>query len=85
MAYKTDGSSHRNGIKNEKDQIKMLKNGGVHKILKNVGSYKIEKRGGTKFKEDFVIITDNGEYKVSAKRKKNLKSGSYFRIAIEKQ
>tara|TARA_B100001094_G_scaffold26611_1_gene22222 strand:- start:222 stop:992 length:771 start_codon:yes stop_codon:yes gene_type:complete len=77
MAFKTDGSSHRNGIKNEKDQIKVLKNGGVHKVLKDVKNYKIEKRGGTTFKEDFVIITDKGEHKVSAKRKVKLKTGSY--------
>ena len=49
MAYKTDGSSHRNGIKNEKDQIKTLQNGGVHRVIKNVKSFKIEKRGGTSY------------------------------------
>tara|TARA_Y100000592_G_scaffold56551_1_gene88814 strand:+ start:1772 stop:2542 length:771 start_codon:yes stop_codon:yes gene_type:complete len=77
MAYKTDGSSHRNGIKNEKDQIKTLQNGGVHKVLKNIKNFKIEKRGGTSHKEDFVIITDKKEIKVSAKRKSKLKTGSY--------
>tara|TARA_A200000159_G_scaffold65880_1_gene60948 strand:- start:1051 stop:1824 length:774 start_codon:yes stop_codon:yes gene_type:complete len=77
MAYKTDGSSHRNGIKNEKDQINALNNGGVHKIIQNVKSFKIEKKGGTSHKEDFVIITDKDTYKVSAKRKKKLKTGSY--------
>jgi hypothetical protein len=77
MAFKTDGSSHRNGIKNEKDQIRTLKNGGVHKVLKNIKNFKIEKRGGTSHKEDFVIITDKGTHKVSAKRKVKLKAGSY--------
>tara|TARA_R110000824_G_scaffold267147_1_gene456086 strand:+ start:1110 stop:1901 length:792 start_codon:yes stop_codon:yes gene_type:complete len=78
MAYKTDGSSHRNGIKNEKQQIKYLKSGAAHSVVTGLSEgFQIIPKGGTKFKEDFQIVDGDTVIKVSAKRKKKMSTGSY--------
>lgn len=78
MAYKTDGSSHRNGIENEKQQIKYLESGAVHSVVAGLSTaFQIIPKGGTKFKEDFQIVDGDTVIKVSAKRKKKMSTGSY--------
>mgnify|MGYP003646416850 CR=1 FL=1 len=78
MAYKTDGSSHRNGIKNEKQQIKHLQEGAAHNVVLGLSEdFQVIAKGGTKFKEDFQIVDGDTVIKVSAKRKKKMSTGSY--------
>lgn len=78
MAYKTDGSSHRNGIKNEKQQIKHLQEGAAHSVVTGLSEdFQVIAKGGTKFKEDFQIVDGDRVIKVSAKRKKKMSTGSY--------
>ena len=78
MAYKTDGSSHRNGIKNEKQQIEYLKSGAVHSVVTGLSEdFQVIPKGGTKFKEDFQIVDRDTVIRVSAKRKKKMSTGSY--------
>ena len=84
MGYKTDGSSHANGIKNEKELcVKMRR----HKRLaeKIAGQnlpedYKVEHRGGTRNKADAVICSKTKELEISYKRKKSIYKGSYDHI-----
>jgi hypothetical protein len=78
MAYKIDGSSHRNGIKNEKQQIKYLQEGAAHSVVPGLSEdFQVIAKGGTKFKEDFQIVDGDTVIKVSAKRKKKMSTGSY--------
>lgn len=64
--FKIDGSSHKNGVQNEKDTID---------ILNRLSLYNEEvlKKGGTKCKEDAV----SGEKKISIKRKNGIINGSF--------
>ena len=71
--YKTDGSTHYSGIKNEGKTAEIL-------TEKNIFGCKVETRGGTKFKEDMVA----GEVKISAKNKNKLSSGSFDWINTSK-
>ena len=64
--YKTDGSVHHEGIKNENQTIVILNE-------KKIYSETVEKRGGTKLKEDAVA----GNKKISIKRKKGITNGSF--------
>lgn len=64
--YKTDGSVHHEGVKNEMDTIKILND---LKIYQN----EVLKKGGTKNKEDAV----SGLKKISIKRKKGINNGSF--------
>jgi len=64
--YKTDGSVHHEGIKNENQTIVILNE-------KNIYSETVEKRGGTKLKEDAVA----GNKKISIKLKKGITNGSF--------
>lgn len=66
MGFKTDGSVHYSGIKNEGKTADIL-------TKKNIFGCEVETRGGTKFKEDMVA----GSLKISAKDKKKLSSGSF--------
>ena len=66
MTFKTDGSVHYSGIKNEGKTAEVL-------TEQNIFGCKVETRGGTKFKEDMVA----GELKLSAKDKKKLSTGSF--------
>ena len=69
MAYKTDGSSHRNGINNE-DNLKaafedcpnMFGHEDVYGPLTEV-----EKQGGTKNKNDLLVHYSHGSCAISAK------------------
>jgi hypothetical protein len=66
MTYKTDGSVHHGGVKNEDQTVLILNE-------KKVYSETVEKRGGTKCKEDAVA----GDQKISIKRKEGITNGSF--------
>jgi len=78
MAFRTDGSSHVDGIKNEKQQIKYLQGGAAHSVVTGLSeNFQVVPKGGTQFKEDFQIVDGDTIIKVSAKRKKKMSTGSY--------
>lgn len=64
--FKTDGSVHHGGVKNENQTIKILNE-------KKIYTQTVEKRGGTKLKEDAV----SGDKKISIKRKEGIANGSF--------
>lgn len=64
--FKTDGSVHHGGVKNEDRTIQILNEIGIYDEL-------VEKRGGTKLKEDAV----SGNKKISIKRKVGITNGSF--------
>jgi hypothetical protein len=66
MTYKTDGSVHHGGVKNEDLTVQILNE-------KKIYSETVEKRGGTKCKEDAVA----GDKKISIKRKEGISNGSF--------
>jgi hypothetical protein len=66
MTYKTDGSVHHGGVKNEDQTVRILNE-------KKIYSETVEKRGGTKCKEDAVA----GNKKISIKRKEGITNGSF--------
>ena len=66
MTYKTDGSVHHGGVKNEDQTVHILNE-------KKIYSETVEKRGGTKCKEDAVA----GDQKISIKRKEGITNGSF--------
>lgn len=86
MAYSTDGSSHKNGIKNEKKLSKRLEDKSFAKKLcpSLRGSYKIVQKGGTQYKEDIEIQTTKGSILISAKYKKDISTGSYDHVNSSK-
>jgi len=66
MTYKTDGSVHHGGVKNEDLTVQILNE-------KKIYSHPVEKRGGTKVKEDAVA----GYQRISIKRKEGITNGSF--------
>jgi len=66
MSYNTTGLSHREGVKNEDQTVRILNE-------KKIYSETVEKRGGTKCKEDAVA----GSKKISIKRKDGITNGSF--------
>jgi hypothetical protein len=66
MTYKTDGSVHHGGVRNEDQTVRILNE-------KKIYSETVEKRGGTKCKEDAVA----GNKKISIKRKEGITNGSF--------
>ena len=64
--FKTDGSVHHGGVKNENQTIQILNE---LKIYSNI----VEKRGGTTQKADAVA----GDKKISIKRKEGIANGSF--------
>ena len=69
MAFKTDGSSHLGGVKNEGDIINYLKDSNGEPFFD--GFHEVEKKGGTKDKNDCLIYNSNGSKKgVSIKNHK---------------
>ena len=64
--FKTDGSVHHGGVKNEDQTVHILNE-------KKIYSETVEKRGGTKCKEDAVA----GDQKISIKRKEGITNGSF--------
>jgi hypothetical protein len=78
MGFKTDGSSHTNGIKNEERVARKLLTS-ANTLFPNLNNeFVVVLKGGTQNKADLVISTANGEeIPVSIKNKKSLKKGSY--------
>ena len=62
--YKTDGSVHHGGVKNEDQTITILNE-------LNIYSSPVEKRGGTTQKADAVA----GDKQISIKRKEGISNG----------
>lgn len=66
MGFKTDGSVHHGGVKNEDLTVAILNEMKIY-------AHTVEKRGGTKCKEDAVA----GDQLISIKRKEGIKNGSF--------
>lgn len=66
MTFKTDGSVHHGGVKNEDVTVQILNELKIY-------SSPVEKRGGTKQKADAVA----GDKKISIKRKEGITNGSF--------
>ena len=66
MTFKTDGSTHTHGIKNEHDMIAFLNDRGIF-------SKQVVHLGGTKNKADAIA----GSKKISIKHKKGINNGSF--------
>ena len=83
MAYRSDGSSHRDGIKNELNTAKILE---VHSNeLFGDSNITVSHLGGTQHKADLVVDkSDNKRIKVSVKRKKKITTGSFDYINTSK-
>jgi hypothetical protein len=64
--FKTDGSVHHGGVKNEDQTIKILNEMGIYDEL-------VEKRGGTTQKADAAA----GDNQISIKRKEGITNGSF--------
>lgn len=80
MAFKTDGSVHHSGIKNEARIVEKLNMGAIKKVYPDLPSTVIARQlGGTKHKQDVSIFDgDEERKKISVKDKsKGSKSGSY--------
>jgi hypothetical protein len=79
MSFPSDGRNHENAIENEKS-TKIFLESNAHFIFPEVnkGKYVVERRGGTKYKEDNVVITDDGiTIKISDKEKRKGLGGSF--------
>ena len=77
MAYRTDGTPHLTGAKNEDNLIQRLQKTAQTLFPELSDDYKVEKRGGTKFKEDVVIMDENIIIPISAKKKTSISNGSF--------
>ena len=78
MGYKTDGSSHSDGINNEENLIEQLRDGAAKKLYPSLSEeFKVIKRGGTKFKQDMEIVDGDETILVSAKKKTEISKGSF--------
>tara|TARA_R110002020_G_scaffold80847_2_gene201384 strand:+ start:1236 stop:2024 length:789 start_codon:yes stop_codon:yes gene_type:complete len=82
MAFRTDGSSHADGVRAEKKNIKLMqldakKASAMCGVPLTEGAYTVEQRGGTQYTEDIAVQHDGGETTLSHKRKKKLGTGSF--------
>lgn len=77
MAYKTDGSSHTDGISNEQNLIERLRSDARQLYPSLSENFEVVKRGGTKFKQDMEIVDENQTILISAKKKTNINDGSF--------
>ena len=78
MGYKTDGSSHSDGISNEENLIERLQSGAAKQLYPSLSEgFKVIKRGGTKFKQDMEIVDGDERILVSAKKKTEISKGSF--------
>lgn len=75
MAFKTDGSVHHEGIKEEKNIKKDRRL--LTEAFNLSPKAKIHHRGGTQFKADIEIEDKGKTTKISIKKKKKLGSGSF--------
>jgi len=77
MAYKTDGSSHSDGISNEQNLIEKLQEQ-ARELYPNLSDdFQVVKRGGTKFKQDMEIVDGDTTILISAKKKTEIGQGSF--------
>jgi hypothetical protein len=82
MAFRTDGSSHKSGVKRE---VKLANDFQDNKVLaeaivntKLATDYVSQHIGGTKYKEDITITSNGTTHKISLKKKeKGLSNGSF--------
>ena len=78
MAYSTDGSSHADGIKNEKQLKEYLEKGAARTLYPTLSeSFEVIKRGGTQFKQDLEISDGDDKILISAKKKTDINDGSF--------
>jgi hypothetical protein len=77
MGYKTDGSSHEDGIKNEQTLKETLKQQARELYPSLSEDFEVIKRGGTKFKQDMEIVDGEQTILISAKKKTEISSGSF--------
>ncbi len=78
MAYSTDGSSHADGIKNEKQLKEYLQKGTARTLYPSLSeSFEVIKRGGTQFKQDLEISDGDNKILISAKKKTDINDGSF--------
>jgi len=77
MGYKTDGSSHSDGISNEENLIERLQTDAQQLYPNLSDDYQVVKRGGTKFKQDMEIVDGNRTILISAKKKTAIGKGSF--------
>ena len=76
--YKIDGSSHKDGIKNEQSLIENLKSGTAQRLYPELSDdFKVIKRGGTRFKQDMEIVDGDQTILISAKKKDEINKGSF--------
>jgi len=76
--YKIDGSSHKDGIKNEQSLIETLQSGAAQRLYPRLSDgFKVVKRGGTRFKQDMEIIDGDETILISAKKKDEIGKGSF--------
>ena len=66
MTFKTDGSTHTHGVKNEHETIAFLNERGIF-------NEQVTHLGGTKNKADAIA----GDKKISIKHKKGINNGSF--------
>ena len=68
MAFRTDGSSHADGVRAEKKNIKLMqldpkKASAMCGVPLTEGAYTVEQRGGTQYTEDIAVQHDGeGNY-----------------------
>ena len=82
MGFRTDGSSHTDGVKAEKNNVKLMqvdarKASAMCGVPLTEGEYTVEQRGGTQYTEDIAVQHKAGETTLSHKHKKELKTGSF--------
>lgn len=82
MAYRTDGSSHRTGVKSEIELMRLMQES--HEMASEIcgtkleeGGYEVVPKGGTQFKEDLTVQTQGRSINISHKKKKKLSTGSF--------
>ena len=77
MGYSTDGSSHKDGIKNEQNLIETLQQQARQLYPQLSDDFEVVKRGGTKYKQDMEIVDGDDTILISAKKKTEIGSGSF--------
>jgi hypothetical protein len=79
MAFRTDGSTHKDGVKNEGALEEKLKRGLALDIYPDLDDdFKVVRRGGTQYKQDVEVNDSSASRHISAKhKKKGISKGSF--------
>jgi len=82
MGFRTDGSSHAGGVKNEKElRTRLIKDRPLAEafvpILQDGGDYEVNHLGGTKEKADLELVTKTVTKRFSIKKKEDINTGSF--------